>query len=215
MAGSNKRPRSRTRPPHADPQSLRVTPNVDDPLSEKTIARRIWAMYLSRGYTRAQWARALEVSYQTAQRWDSGEHLPDLVNLLRMVSLLRYSLSQIVYGYATPPAEDEIELSHEGKLSTLRELRATADQLEAFGEYEASPAGRYQRYTRTWLVTFIDAYSAARRANKSRPEAIDAAKTVAANAAAQVQALTVQPQSAEQLAELGARVRTSKRKRTR
>jgi hypothetical protein len=179
-------------------------------------------MYLSRGYNRKTWAEAMEVAWFTVDRWDTGVHTPDLDQILRMVDLLGYSLVQIVYGKNIPDAVSggERALTANERIALLRELRVSADQAEAFGLFEDSAAGRHIRYTRTYVATWLDAYASSRRTGANLVEATDAAKTAAANAQAQAEStatvIQAKTQTADELAELGSKVRkTRKRKRAR
>lgn len=189
----------------------RIAPNVADPLSELTIGRRQWAMYLQRGYNRNTYAQAMGVSYLTVDRWDTGKQAPELPHILRMVEVLAYSLNEIVYGYHVPRPDgaNERQLTLEGIRSVLHEARASSDTTEAFGEYARSDAGSFQWFTRSYVLAFVESYAGARREDADRKRSIEVAKEAAANARANAEAATqrVQPLSAEQLAGIGARLR--------
>jgi len=74
------------------------TPNAKDPLSEPTLARRIWAAYLSRGWNRAEWARMLGANYNAVQNWDLGKNEMSLHFFSAAVQLLGYSADELLYG---------------------------------------------------------------------------------------------------------------------
>lgn len=201
-------------------QTHRVAPNVDDPVSEPTVGRRLWAMYLSRGYNRNTWAKMMDVAYLTVDRWDMGTHLPHLDQLKRMSELLGYSLEEVAYGYDVPSAGKANPLSLEDKANLLRELRATPDQAKAFSDFDDSPAGRQlhrRPHMRAFIATFIEAYQTSRRTGATHVDAITVAKEVAANARANVEAVAfgAEPQSENEIAKVGERARNPKAKRKR
>jgi len=74
------------------------TPNAEDPLSEPTVNRRMWAAYLSRGHSRAEFARMLGVNYNAVQNWDRGDNQMSLDTFLKACQLLNYSSDEIGYG---------------------------------------------------------------------------------------------------------------------
>jgi len=77
------------------------TPNAEDPLSEPTVNRRMWAAYLSRGHSRAEFARMLGVNYNAVQNWDRGDNQMSLDTFLKACQLLNYSSDEIGYGRST------------------------------------------------------------------------------------------------------------------
>jgi len=193
---------------HADP-------NTQDPLSEPTLNRRLWGAYLAAGYNRSTWAKRTGITYPTANNYDHGKTPVPLDHLMHAVELFggKYTLDDLAYGYAQRSRRDEPELPPEAIKLLLSELRATSDQIEALGEYAQSPAGKFQRFTRTFVAAFVDRYGLAIKEGMTRTAAIDAAKKTAHNARANMQAIAdrLQPVSAEDLAQLGKSLGGSRR----
>jgi len=77
-------------------------PNIDDPLSEPTRHRRIWAAYLQRGLTRRQFAVELGTNYHTVNRWDAGAATISLDMLERASALLKYTMDELCFGRRRP-----------------------------------------------------------------------------------------------------------------
>jgi transcriptional regulator with XRE-family HTH domain len=67
-------------------------------MGEPTLQRRIWAAYMSRGFSRHKFARSLGVHGSTVVTWCTGERDPDLRQLIAVALLLDYPLEQIVFG---------------------------------------------------------------------------------------------------------------------
>lgn len=78
--------------------TTRPEPNRADPLSESTIGRRMWAGYLARGWSRADFARRMGVAYQTVDRWDIGQQTPGLDMVQRASELLGITVVDLVHG---------------------------------------------------------------------------------------------------------------------
>lgn len=203
-------------------RKTRPDPNVSDPLSEPTLGRRIWAAYLQRGYTRGSFARAVGAAYVTVDRHDTGKVIPELDHVMRASELLGYSSDELYYGYHKPHLQrSESELSRDAIKALLHEERVAPEQVEALGEHERSPAGTYQRFTRTYVLTFCERHAVAVREGMTPQAAIDAAKVAAANARASAEANALRlsmPPSDDELAALGRSLekeaRPRKRKRT-
>lgn len=164
----------------------RPDPNVDDPLSESTPGRRVHAAYLLAGFTRAEFQRELGVSYVTVDNWDKGGAIK-LENLLHAAQTLGYTMDQLCYGHH-PPAHVERELSDDAIKQLLAELGASDEQVEALGQLAQSPAGRFQRLTRTYVATFVAVYASAISAGSEHEAAIVEAKQEAARQRASVEA---------------------------
>ena len=77
-------------------------PNIDDPLSEPTRHRRVWAAYLARGFTRRQFAEELGTNYHTVNRWDAGAATISLDMLQRASELLKYTMDELCFGRRGP-----------------------------------------------------------------------------------------------------------------
>lgn len=197
-------------------KQTRPDPNVADPLSEPSIHGRIRAAYLAAGFTRSTWADALGLTYQGVDLIDTGKTTPKLATLVKMQTLLLersylLTLDELVHGRHAPklPHRSEQELSDVGVKALLMELGVGQDAMEALGVHAASPAGRFVRYTRTYCAAFVERYQLAREEGLDRPLAIEAAKTIAANAQANAEGVAqrVQPVSAPQLQALGRKLK--------
>jgi len=189
----------------------RPDPNVADPLSEPTVNRRLWAAYLQRGFTRADVAKRLEVSYQSVDSWDTEKTTPSLDVLVRASQLVQYSMDELCFGHHPPKLRRaEGELSRDAIKLLLVELGASSAEIEALGEHEQSPAGRFQRFTRTYVGAFVGAYRAAVKAGCTHKQALDGAKAEAAKARASVDAVgrgIGAPVTTQELREMGERIR--------
>lgn len=154
-------------------------PDIDDPLSEPTLNRRVWALYLRLGYTRASWARAMAVRYTVAHRWDVGEHVMAPVHLVRAAMLLRVSTDALLFGHGERPEQAGL-----GELIrlTLTRLRATPDARAALGEHMASPAAQYLEPDATYIVRWVESYTAERARGTSTETATRTATSEALNA---------------------------------
>lgn len=149
-----------------------IEPSVSDPLSEPTLNRRVWAAYLAEGYTRASWARALGVGYNLVSNWDGGSTGMSLAHFVKLHTLLahRFTADQLLHGRRAMPAEQSLSIDDVRRV--LDEIRATPAQCRALGEHESSPAGRMQRYTRTYVARFVQSYEAAVDAGASHASAM-------------------------------------------
>jgi DNA-binding XRE family transcriptional regulator len=185
-------------------------PNPADPLAEKTLARRLWAAYLRAGFNRPQFAEAVGVRHQTVVAWDKGEAVPNLIAFQRASELVGYTMDQLVYGHAGRPAARTVEpdLSREGIKALLDELGASSSQRAAVGEHVASPAGMFQPFTRSYVTTFIQAYTGATERGVKHEAALAQAMVAATNARAVTGAVALgaKPLTGARLAELGAEV---------
>lgn len=166
-------------------------PNANDPLSEPTLNRRLWASYLRAGYNRSSFARALGMNQSLIYEWDTGKRAPTLANFIKACELAGASMDEIAHG---PLGENrrrgpETPLSIEEVRQLLLELNATAEQIAALGEHGESSAGRLQPMTRTYVTRFISAYAGFVEAKKSHATAIKLAMVEASNARAMVNAL--------------------------
>lgn len=156
------RPAKVTQPPfvHLD------KPNAEDPLSEPSRHRRVWAAYLARGMTRRQFAQTLGTNYHTVNRWDAGAAVMSLEMLERAAPLLGYSMDELCFGKQGTPAprvrHTTAALAESEIRMLLDHLRADAVTRAAFGEHVASPAGRYQAFTGAYVETWCGIYAATR-----------------------------------------------------
>lgn len=148
------------------------------------------AAYLVAGFTRAEFQRQLGVSYVTVDNWDKGGAIR-LDNLLSAARALGYTMDELCYGHHPPAgARVEPELSRDEIKLLLVELGASLEQTEALGEHQMSAAGCFQRFTRTYVSTFLAVYASTRADGREHAAAIIAAKQEAARARAQVEAAT-------------------------
>lgn len=142
-------------------------------MSEESLGARLWAAYLHRGYTRATFAAALGKTYATVDRWDTGESLPDIKVLMDASALVGFTLDQLCFGRERPDAGTrEVALREPADwFALLEQMDASYDARAALGEHLNSPAGRLQRSTRTYLVTFVRTFEALREKRVSVEEA--------------------------------------------
>lgn len=171
--------------------------NLADPLSEPTLQRRLRAAYESQGWNRYKFAKALSVAYSTVDAWDEGKAEPKLKNLIDALKLLKgYDLNGLVFGHrGLPEAGTEPRLTDDALRAVLDELGADEDSRAAIGEWQASPRGKFQPWTRSYVLQWLTTHIAARQAGADA----DAAQREAANAGlnaddlAKAAAMGVQP----------------------
>jgi hypothetical protein len=201
-------------------RKTRQYPNHLDPLGEASVHRRIWAAYLAAGFNRNTWADALGLSYQAVDQYDIGRVTPKLDTLLKMVGLLRgmFTLEELAYGRNVPRHTAGVEsvLTEDAIRALLFEVAAGPDAVAAFGMHFGSDAGKFVRWTRSYITAFVERYALARREGLDTDAAIDAAKTTAGNAQANVAALAagVKPHSTAQAEALGRRVKEAAKNAT-
>lgn len=187
-------------------------PNQDDPLSEPTFNRRMWAAYLRAGYSRMTWAKAVATSYGNALDWDKGIRTPELGTAARMSELVGYTLDELIYGHAGSAARRaaELTLTERELAGVLDAVKASDELCQAWGEFRLSPAGVAQRVTRTYVMSWLQAYESARGASQSMKDARATAIRAAANARAIVDAHAAKLKPLKQ-AEDGPRTRKIRR----
>lgn len=161
-------------------------PNKANPLAESSLNRRLWAAYLHRGYTRADFARMLGLHYTGLFNLDVGKSgVPHLKTLILASQLLGFSLDELVFGHARPTGLAEVELTRDGVKALLLKLGAETDVIEALGAYVHSAAGHFQTFTPAWVEAFNQDYRAAVDHEALTPEqALERAKGAAAKARA-------------------------------
>lgn len=178
----------------------RPQPNIDDPLSEDTPQRRVWAAYLRAGYTRATFARAVGIRYHTLDAWDTGRSMPDLENFAIAARLVGYTADELLFGHGGMASVNASEsaLSAEGVRTLLDQMRATGTQAAALAEHRNTPAGMYARFTPTYVRTFITRYAEQLKRGEAHAAAMAraAADADAAQATLDAAALGLQPVSA-------------------
>lgn len=178
------------------PDSL-PKPNVDDPLSEPTRNRRIWAAYLAAGLTRRQFASALGTNYHTVCRWDAGVASMSLDMLERAAPLLQHSIDELIFGRRGVPAPQPMAAAAARETPlTETEIRALLDRQRvdavvraAFGEHSVSPAGRYQTFSAAYVEAWCAAYAATGDGTQALQAAVNA-RAVTDAAVAGVSAVT-------------------------
>lgn len=196
----NSQPRKRR--PSAAPAPLEK-PNVDDPLSEPTRHRRLWAAYLAAGFTRRDFAAKLGTNYHTVNRWDAGAATISLDMLERASLLVGFSMDELCFGRrgVGSPAEPVTAVAPqrpklagprqpEAAALTEAEIRALFDTQRvdaatraAFGQHAASPAGRYQTFTSAYVEAWCSAYAYARDDQQALMAAVNARAVTEAAAA--------------------------------
>jgi DNA-binding XRE family transcriptional regulator len=175
-----------TQPHH---RKTRREPNHNDPLSEPTLQRRIWAAYLQRGYNRKTWAESLHTSYSAVDAIDTGKVTPKLAMLMKMAKLVGYSLDELVFGRDVPPRLSGAELSDAQVRALLLDIGTGTEAADALGQHVASPSGRFMPLTRAYVSAFALAFEAARAEELDPRASIDAAKRAAINAQANAEAV--------------------------
>lgn len=168
------------------PRKTRSDPNVQEPYSETSIGRRVWASYLAKGYTRFSFARALGVSYSTVDAWDTDKSQPSLEMIICITKLLEVPVQNLLFGPTGVPegAAPAHGLSVEAIRALLAELGATPQQKAALAAHQDSAEGRFQIFTKEYVVAWLAAYDAAKGANATEAEARAAALTPAITARA-------------------------------
>lgn len=205
----SKRRRPAVRAPIGAPVPL-PRPNVDDPLSEPTRHRRLWAAYLAAGYSRREFAQKLGTNYHTVNRWDAGAAAISLDMLERASQLVGFSMDELCFGRRAPAAS--VPVTAVGPLRgsaprprpealTEADIRALFDELNvdpatraAFGEHAASAAGRYQTFTASYIEAWCSAY-----AYDAHDEQAALQAGVNARAVSEAAAAGAKPVSGEQL----------------
>ena len=87
------------------------------------------------GYSLEEVAERMEVSRQAVSKWESGESLPDLPNTVKMATLFRVPLDQLVLdarqdGQKTQPQKHAMgimEISDKGQIDLPEEVRKLLD----------------------------------------------------------------------------------------
>lgn len=189
---TRRKPLAKATPGSGLPDSL-PKPNVDDPLSEPTRHRRIWAAYLAAGLTRRQFAQAIGTNYHTVCRWDAGVAAMSLDMLERAAPLVSYSMDELCFGRRGVPAHpapaSDAQLTESEIRALLDRLRVDASTRAAFGEHTVSPAGRYQSFTAAYVEAWCSAYAALRDENQALQAGVNA-RAVTDAVAAGVSAVT-------------------------
>lgn len=170
---------SSTKPRRLDP------PTTSDPLGEPTLNRRVWALYLYLGYDRARFARAMDISYSIACRWDNGTVQMSAASLSRACKVLNVSADALLFGgrEARDAPVDHVMIRH-----ALDQVDASAAARAAFGAHVASPVGRYQHVTVHYVHRWVQVFDAERQTGTRLDRAAELAFAEAINARAAVAA---------------------------
>ena len=165
-------------PPGSGRPAALDKPNVEDPLSEPTRHRRVWAAYLAAGMTRREFAQKLDTNYHTVNRWDAGAAVMSLEMLERAATLLGYSMDELSFGRKGAPAP---HIQHTDAPLSEPEIRALMDRMRAdpatraaFGEHAVSPSGRYQSFTGSYVEAWCSAYAATQDSTQALQAATNA-----------------------------------------
>lgn len=152
----------------------------------------MWAAYLSKGYKRFSFARALGVSYSTVDAWDTEKAQPSLEMLLYIVKVLEVPVQNLLFGHSGVPegSAPEHGLTVDAIRALLVELGATPAQKAALAAHQDSAEGRFQVFTREYIVAWLAAYDAAKAAHATEAEARAAALAPAITARAVTGAVT-------------------------
>jgi DNA-binding XRE family transcriptional regulator len=170
------------------PPRTRIEPNREDPLSETTPGRRLWAASLAAGYeTRTSFARAIGIQHNTLSLVESDRTLLSLENFAMACQLVGYSMEEIFFGRA--PRRREPHLSAEGIVVLCEELGAEAAERHAFKRFLDSPEGALQRLTRAYVTAFMEAHKSAQESGATPEAALRKAIVAADNARATADAL--------------------------
>lgn len=169
-----------------------LPPNAADPLSEPTLARRVWAAYLQRGYTRKTFAAAMETTYAVVHGWDHGAQSRgiSLKKLQRASQLLGYSMDELCFGKQTAIGGEPVLTARE-IVALVNSLRCDDDTRQAFKEH-LQAEGRYQEPTKIYVHVWISVYRQTRVRGGTKEQASAAAliEAVSAQAMAEVVAST-------------------------
>jgi transcriptional regulator with XRE-family HTH domain len=161
----------------------RPDPDVSNPLGNATPHERLHAAYLARGMTRADFARAMGVRYQTVDRWDLGELQPDLGNFFRACELVGYDPRQVMFG-------------GDGHAYAFERARVTDESMDA--DERSALDAVIQEFAETITPAFVAVYRAelaagaesAIAAARARDVALEA-RTVALKRRAQAEAIAL------------------------
>lgn len=130
-------------------------------LDEPSMGRRIWALYLQKGYTRTTFAQAIRCAYSLVYHWERETHEPRLQQLVKIAPVLNTSLDDIVFGRAGRPAAEERLPADQVIMDALNRVHASTAARAAFGKHVESPAGKYQLVTVDYVQRYAAAFDAA------------------------------------------------------
>lgn len=164
-----------------------VPPNVDEPLSEPVVCRRIHSAYLRAGHTSKTFAAAINIHPEFLGSCDRGIAGPiALAKLLRAADLLGYSAKQLIFGSDVGTAKElHPELSPTAVRALLGEIDASLDERRVWAAYMSQLPYHAGRNTRVFITSFIWSYGACLHAGMRVEQANGVATRGATNAAAQ------------------------------
>jgi len=179
-------PKRRETPP--PPDTLR-------PLDEPTLGRRIWGLYLQKGYSRAQFAASINVVYSMVVHWDFGDHEPRLEHLRNISQQLDTPLDDLVFGSSGRPRPTKKPPEDAMIMHALDSVRATPSARAAFAEHTQSTAGKYQHFTFDYVQRYAQAFDAELSNGATAHHAAQVAFAEAVNKRAAVSAVLAQPRA--------------------
>lgn len=174
------------------PPRTRTEPDKNDPLSESTPGRRLWAASLAAGYeSRVAFARAIGVAHNTLSMFEANKSMLRLENFAIGCGLVGYAMDQIYFGRSGRHREQHLGM--DGIVALCEELEAKPPERMALKRFLDTPEGALQRLTRSYIAAFIEAHQAIREASNGKPFvaelAVRKAITAADNARATADAL--------------------------
>lgn len=173
----------------------RKPPNAENPLSEPSWGRRLWAASVRAGYeSRLSFAKAVGISSTAIDRWDRSEVtaiIPDLEPFFRACELVGYYPDEIWRGRKR---EDYRGREYKGRITSAVELEdvlaefvdtgiASQSAAVAFGKHRAAE-GAAEVITRAYVQAFVERFDAALDEGKEPAIASDEAFEAARNARA-------------------------------
>lgn len=170
-------------------------PAVDDPLSEPTLNRRLWAAYLRANYTRRTFSEALGTSYAQLSHWDAGRQTMQLAYVRKAALILCMSTDDLIFGRDAerpgpyePPPHPQGEVDHAMVRTMLDAMDAAPETRERLALHLESPSGRYQHVTQEYVRRFVQVYELERAKSATPEHAVALAYTEAINHVATVSA---------------------------
>lgn len=154
-----------------------------DPMSLRTMPERLAALYVAAGYTRASFATAVPIPAITLERWEQFEDVPLLVELGEVANKLHVSKRALCFG------NRELQVGKRGEEAlndasiqlVLNEMDATQAEREALALHRRRVAADLE-YSRTFVLTFVNAWRAGRSSGCDDETAATRAMVVATQA---------------------------------
>lgn len=171
-------------------------PDTLRPLDEPTLGRRIWGLYLQKGYSRAQFAASINCVYSMVVHWDFGDHEPRLEHLRNIAQQLDTPLDDLVFGSAGRPRPSKKPPEDAMIMHALDSVRASPSARAAFAEHTQSVAGKYQHFTFDYVQRYAQAFDHELGLGKTAHQAAQVAFAEAVNKRAAVTAVLAQSRAA-------------------